>query len=62
MTHHDDAIAERDERIARLIEAAKRLSIVAEGVWVGMSEGERLLLRDAWAALDAAIANAEVKP
>lgn len=38
-----------------LLEAAKRLSVLAAAIWVKMSDGENALMREAWAAMDAAI-------
>lgn len=41
-----------------LLDAAKQLSILADQIWVKMSEEEMRLMREAWAAMDAAIAKA----
>jgi hypothetical protein len=41
-----------------LLIAAERLSALAEQIWVRMSDAEMQAMRDAYAALDAAIAKA----
>lgn len=42
-----------------LLEAARQLSAVYDGIYVKMSDSEMALCRDAWAKMDAAIAKAE---